>query len=178
MAKNLKISAFISFLVTAVSAICYRSTCNEILLSLAITFGTIAYHLVMRLTVGFVFDSVMNNKADYTKWRYRVGNSEMRLYQRLNVKKWKGRVPTYDESLFDSEKHSWEEILGAMCQAELVHETIMILSFLPIIAGVWFGDFPVFIITSIVAAMVDMTFVIIQRYNRQRVMCMLSRKRK
>ena len=57
-----------------------------------------------------------------------------------------------------------------MCQAELVHETIVVLSFLPILAGIWFGDFPVFIITSLVAAMVDMSFVIMQRYNRQRIM--------
>ena len=34
---------------------------------LAITFGTISYHPVMRLAVGFVFDVCMKNRADYRK---------------------------------------------------------------------------------------------------------------
>lgn len=57
-----------------------------------------------------------------------------------------------------------------MCQAELVHETIVVLSFVPIIPSVLvFGDLPVFIITSLAAAIIDVTFVIIQRYNRPRI---------
>ena len=41
--------------------------------------------------------------------------------------------------------------MQATCQAELVHETIAVLSFLPIAAGVRFGAYPVFIITSVLA---------------------------
>ena len=35
-----------------------------------------------------------------------------------------------------------------MCQAELVHETIILFSCVPIIASVWFGALPVFVITN------------------------------
>ena len=120
--------------------------------------------------MGLVFNLTMNNKANYKKRWYQVSHWERSLYETLKVKKWKGKMPTYETSLFDPKKHTWEEIIQAMCQAELVHETIVVLSFLPILAGIWFGDFPVFIITSLVAAMVDMSFVIMQRYNRQRIM--------
>ena len=65
--------------------------------------------------------------------------------------------------------HTWDEIAQAMCQAELVHETIVILSFLPILAGIRFGAYPVFIITSVLAAAFDMMFVIMQRYNGPRI---------
>ena len=40
--------------------------------------------------------------------------------------------------------------------------------------GIWFGVYPVFIITSILSAMFDMTFVIIQRYNRQRIVKLIK----
>ena len=63
--------------------------------------------------------------------------------------------------------------------AELVHETIAVLSFLPIAAGVRFGAYPVFIITSVLAAACDMAFVIMQRYNRPRLIKLMElQKRK
>ena len=47
---------------------------------------------------------------------------------------------------------------------------------MPIVAGVWFGAYPVFVITSILAAMFDLIFVMIQRYNRQRVIKLMKYK--
>ena len=85
-------------------------------------------------------------------------------------------MPTYDRTLFDPRVHTWVEIAQAMCQAELIHETIALLSFLPIAAGIWFGAYPVFIVTSALAAGCDMLFVMMQRYNRQRIMKLLERE--
>lgn len=85
-------------------------------------------------------------------------------------------MPTYDRTLFDPQIHTWEEIAQAMCQAELIHETIALLSFLPIAAGIWFGAYPVFIVTSVLAAGCDMLFVMMQRYNRQRIMNLMKRE--
>lgn len=63
-----------------------------------------------------------------------------------------------------------------MCQAELVHETIVVLSFLPIAGGIRFGAYPVFIITTVLAAGYDLLFVMMQRYNRQRVLMLPAHK--
>ena len=57
-----------------------------------------------------------------------------------------------------------------------MHETIVVLSFVPIVAGVWFGEYPVFVITSALAAMLDLMFVMVQRYNRQRVIKLMKYK--
>ena len=62
-----------------------------------------------------------------------------------------------------------------MCQSEIVHELIFVLSFVPIIEIVWFGTPLVFIITSILAALYDLLFVIMQRYNRNRILRLKSR---
>ena len=176
MAKIVKGIAAFSLAATVILAISYKVTSSGILLPLAITSGTIAYHFVMRLMLGLAFHATMRNKADYRKRWYQISKREMAVYEKLKVKKWKRRMPTYDPALFDPRLHTWEEIVQAMCQAELVHETIAVLSFLPILAGVWFGEYPVFIVTSVLAAACDMVFVIMQRYNRQRVMKLLNRK--
>ena len=176
MAKIVKGIAAFSLAATVILAISYKVTSSGILLPLAITSGTIAYHFVMRLMVGLAFHATMRNKADYRKRWYQVSKREMAVYEKLKVKQWKRRMPTYDPALFDPRLHTWEEIVQAMCQAELVHETIAVLSFLPILAGVWFGEYPVFIVTSVLSAACDMVFVIMQRYNRQRVTKLLNRK--
>ena len=145
-------------------------------LSLAIIFGTTAYHIAMRLLVGFAFHFIMQNKADYRKQWYQVSKLEVAVYKTLHIKKWKSKMPTYDGSLFDPQVHTWDEIAQAMCQAELVHETIAALSFLPIVEGIWFGAYPVFIVTSVFAAAFDLLFVMMQRYNRQRIVKLLKQK--
>ena len=176
MAKIVKGIAAFSLAATVILAISYKVTSSGILLPLAITSGTIAYHFVMRLMVGLAFHATMRNKADYRKRWSQVSKREMAVYEKLKVKQWKRRMPTYDPALFDPRLHTWEEIVQAMCQAELVHETIAVLSFLPILAGIWFGEYPVFIVTSVLSAACDMVFVIMQRYNRQRVTKLLNRK--
>ena len=168
--KNLKYIPFLLAAGTAILALLYMKTSCGVLLSLAITFGTITYHFAMRLLTGLVFQLVMHNRADYRKKWFQVSQREMVLYDKLKVKQWKQKMPTYDAELFNPRIHTWDEIAQAMCQAELVHETIVVLSFLPIIEGIWFGAYSIFIVTSVLSAGFDMMFVMIQRYNRQRIM--------
>ncbi|MBO4355499.1 MAG: hypothetical protein J5850_01430 [Clostridia bacterium] len=78
-------------------------------------------------------------------------------------------MPAFQPALFDTKIHSWSEIAQAMCQAEVVHEIIVVLSFVPILFSIWVGALPVFLITSILSAGMDLMFVILQRYNRSRV---------
>ena len=161
---------------TAVLSVLYRNTSGEVLLALSITFGTFTYHFIMRLLTGLVFSSVMHNKADYGKRWYRVGIREMRIYEKLKVRKWKGKMPTYDRTCFDPRVHTWDEIAQSTCQSELTHEAIVVLSFLPVAAGLRFGAYPVFIVTSVLAASFDLMLVMMQRYNRQRIARLLTRK--
>lgn len=177
MAKGMKIMAWLSILVTTVFLISYQIKALEIFFTIVITAGTISYHFWMRLFVGYVFNLVLNNKVDYHKKWFRVGKAEQKLYKIIKVKKWKKYFPTYDPNVFDKKQHSWHEIAGAMCQSELVHETIAVLSFLPIVSSIWFGATFVFVLTSLFSALFDLTFVILQRYNRPRVFQMLSRPR-
>ena len=178
MKKIIKSITIISFILTLLFSAVYFHTENSASLSLAITMGTTLYHFAMRLAVGFFYDRIMNNKADIGRWWYQTKGFEKRIYNWLNVKNWKGIMPSYEPELFDPHKHTWNEIAQAMCQAELVHETIILLSFVPILFAKLFGALPVFVITSLLAAAFDMIFVIMQRYNRPRVIKLAERERK
>lgn len=136
--------------------------------SCAITFGTFSYHFWMRLAVGFLIDRLMQNRADLTKAWYQPKKWEKTIYHRLRVKQWKRHIPTFVPESFSMEQHSADEIAQAMCQSEIVHEVIILLSFVPLLGAIPFGAFPVFLLTSVAAALIDTVFVIVQRYNRPR----------
>ena len=169
MAKIVKSVFGITFLMTICACMVYQLIDDKIFLIFAITFGTTAYHFGVRLFIGTLFNCIMKNKADYTRRWYRVNDLEMKLYKKMNVKKWKNKMPTYDKDMFDISEHSWDEILQATCQSELVHEANIVLSFLPLVASVWFGEFYVFFITSILSAIFDLMFVFMHRFNRARI---------
>lgn len=168
MARAMKLAAAVSVALTAVFA-------GIGAVPLTITAATFAYHLLMRLAVGFAFDRLLNNRVDYSHGWFRLRGFEERLYKWLKVGSWKAKMPTYDPSLFDRHLHSWDEIARAMCQAELVHEVIVVLSFLPVAVSAWLGDTLIFVITSLLAAGFDMMFVIMQRYNRPRILQIVQR---
>lgn len=157
------------------AAALYGRLGHELWLTLAITFGTVAYHLGMRLLVGWAFTARMGNRADCQRPWYRLRPWEAGLYRALRVRAWKGRLPTYDPALFSPKAHTWSEIAQAMCQAELVHETCAVLSFLPLLAAGPFGALPVFLATSACGAALDLACAAAQRYNRDRVLALLRR---
>lgn len=164
----------ISLLGLLISGGIYCFTKNSGVFSLCITFGTILYHFAVRLLVGFILDKRYKNQMDPTKKWFKEKTFEPKLYKFLKVKKWKKHLPTYNTLYFDIKSKSLSEIIGATCQAEVVHEVNMLISLVPIVFSVWFGSFAVFLITSFAAAAFDGVFVIMQRYNRPRLMKLLK----
>lgn len=175
MARKMKRIALLSTLITAILVAWYGHKESSMILTSAITFGTISYHFIMRLLTGTVVNFLLNNRVDYRMRWFRVSSAEEKLYKKLNVKKWKGKMATYDPDCFDRKIHSWDEIARAMCQAELVHELIIVFSFLPVFAAIPIGALPVFVITSLLAACFDAMFVIMQRYNRPRIIKLIEK---
>ena len=84
-------------------------------------------------------------------------------------------MPTFEADLFDLRTKNLESIVKATCQAEIVHEIIIVLSHLPILLGFAIGTWKVLIATSVLAALIDLLFVMIQRYNRPRLVLLMER---
>ena len=176
MSKVMKWAAAVSVAATFLFSILYAHLRSAFLLPFAITFATVSYHLCVRLLIGTLYHSLMKNRADYRRAWYQLHSWERKIYDRLQVKRWKDKMPTYDMAAFDPRIHSWDEIAQAMCQSELVHETNVIFSFLPLLAAIWAGSLPVFLITSVLSACYDLLFVIMQRYNRPRIIRLTQRQ--
>ena len=175
MKKKMILTTAVLFVGLLACGIAYYFTQNAVLFTITITLGTCFYHFAFRLFVGYGIDAIFHNKMNYNKWWFRERKFEAKFYNFLRVKKWKKHVPTYNPDSYDITKHSVEEIIQATCQSEIVHEVNMILSFVPIIFTVWFGSLMAFLITSCIACCLDGIFVILQRYNRPRLMRLLRR---
>ena len=175
MKKKMIFITLVSLLGLLLSAAAYYFTSNRSAFSVAITFGTIFYHFAMRLAVGHLIDAKYHNHMDYTKKWFCEKAFERKLYDKIKVKKWKKHLPTFTPEYFNLKERSVPEIIEATCQAEVVHEVIMLFCFVPVIFSVWFGSLGVFLITSCASFLFDGIFVIIQRYNRPRLMRLLKR---
>lgn len=161
-------------LLTALFSLLYHRFGSNWLLSAAITFGTVCYHFAMRLLVG----AVIPNRFQYNSAWFQLKAWEASLYRKLHVRVWKKHVPTYDPRLFSLEENTLEQIVSNMCQAEVVHEVIMLCSFIPVLFTLVFGSFWVFLLTSVCSAALDLAFVCLQRYNRPRLVRILQKELK
>lgn len=160
-------------LLTFIITVLYLWLGYPFLLTLAITFGTTFYHFAIRLIVG----ALVPNCFDYhAKW-FRPLWFEDTLYRKLRLKRWKKQMPTYDPRRFCMQHNTPQQIIGNMCQAEVVHEIIILFSFVPLLFSLLWDTFAAFLITSVLAAAVDLIFVMMQRYNRPRFVRILETKK-
>ena len=141
-----------------------------------ISFGTTAYHFVMRLAVGYLVLKLTDYDFDYRHVWFQPRTWEPAFHRMLHVRSWKGKLPTYAPGQFSLKNHALHRIIQNMCGAELVHEIIMVLSFLPLLTVPLWGEFGVFLMTSLLAALFDGIFVIAQRYNRPRLVRIYERQ--
>ena len=176
MSRIMKIISIVTTIATIIFIYIYINSDKSIYLTLSITFGTTAYHFIMRLIVGYVVNGILHNKVNYNNKYFKPKKFEQKIYEIIKVKKWKDFMPTYNPEFYSIEKHSLEEIVMVTCQAEIVHKLIIIFSFVPVLFTLWFDSFWVFMITSIIAALIDTLFVIMQRYNRPRIIKLINLK--
>ena len=174
--KNMILLTLISLIILSVSGTIYYFTRNQAIFSVAVTFGTIFYHFAMRLAVGYFINAKYHNRMDYTKKWFTQKSFEQKLYKIIKVKEWKKHLPTFDPQNFDLRNRSAADIVQVTCQAEVVHEVNMILSFVPVLFSVRFGSIEVFLLTSCAAFLFDGIFVMIQRYNRPRLIRLMRKQ--
>ena len=172
----MKSAAIVTFLITVLLSVLYCVYPYGWLLSCAISFGTTAYHFCMRLLVGYSVLKITRYSFNHRNRWFSPKKWEANLYRFLRVKQWKHSMPTYDPSAFSIKEHTPEQVIRNMCGAEIVHEIIILFSFIPISFSLLFGEFPVFLITSFLAALYDSIFVIMQRYNRPRLVRILNKQ--
>ena len=150
---------------------------NEILLWIGITTFTIMYHFWVRIIMGNVSKLFKNHISYKQKW-FKERKFEKKFYRFLNVKKWKDKAFTYNPESFSLEKHSLEEIVNTMAKSEVDHWINEIISLSTVLFSLIWGEFWIFLVTATAAMIFDSQFIIIQRYNRPRIVKLLDRQNK
>jgi len=149
---------------------------TETILWIGIIAFTIMYHFWVRIIMGNV-SKLFKKQINYKQWWFKEKGFEKRLYKLLRVKEWKDKALTYNLESFSLKEHSLEEIANTMVKSELDHwinEIISLSTLLFIIPwgdGVW-----AFVISAIAAMIFDSQFIIIQRFNRPRILKVLERE--
>ena len=150
---------------------------SKIFLWSGITAFTIMYHFWVRIIMGNVSKLFKKNISYKQKW-FKERNFEKKLYKALNVKKWKDKSLTYNPESFSLENHSLEEIANTMAKSEIDHWINEIISVSTIFFSILWGEFWIFFGTAIAAMIFDSQFIIIQRYNRPRIVKLLERQKR
>ena len=149
---------------------------SDLYLTLYVTALTFSYHFLMRLAVGALIQVLYRNKAfSYDSPWFRQHPLEKKLYDLVKIKRWKLSLVTARPEQFDLRTRTYDELLHNMTQAEVVHEIIMVLSFVPLLLIPRYGAASVFVLTSLAACLIDSLFVMIQRYNRPRILRLKKR---
>ncbi len=147
-----------------------RNTSRNAFMTLGVTFMTICYHFTVRLVIGEFAGRINLESFDFDAGRFREFGFERKLYRALRVRKWKKFIPTYDEKQFSFKECSLGDLARATCRAEVTHWLCILASLATIFFSTWFGSTAAFVITGIFGALIDLVFVIVQRYNRPRLL--------
>ena len=150
---------------------------SGVILWTGITAFTIMYHFWVRIIMGNV-SKIFKKRINYKQWWFKERKFEKKLYKFLRVKDWKGKSLTYNPGDFSLKENSLEKIANTMAKSEVDHWINEVISLSTILFAIPWGELWIFAITAAFAMIFDSQFIIIQRYNRPRVVKILEREGK
>ena len=169
MKKLMMLCFTASFGLGCLTVLLYKQCDSGLLFSLAVTFFTTFYHIAMRLVVGGLTPVFRRHCREKDVSPFYISDKEAAFYKMIQIKQWKRHAPTYNKKLFDISDNSYAALCHNMANAQIGHGTMAILSFVPLLFSNAVDGFWPFFLTSVLAALFDMQFVMIQRYNRARI---------
>ncbi|MBO5143336.1 MAG: hypothetical protein J6C46_10195 [Clostridia bacterium] len=150
---------------------------SNIVLWTGIVSFTIMYHFWVRIIMGNV-SKLFVKHINYNQWWFKERKFEKKLYKKLKVKEWKDKALTYNPETFSLKNHSLEEIANTMAKSEVDHWINELISLSTILFSIPWGAFWIFLSTAIFAMIFDSQFIIIQRFNRPRIVKLLEREKR
>lgn len=164
-------------LTVIIAAICFLLNYLDIYENTAVLWTGIVsfmilYHFGLRILMGNITKLF---KVNYHHSWYRQRSFEKKLYKILRVRKWKDKVLTFDPESFNFQNRTLEQLATTMAKSELDHWINEIISAISIFFTFFWGCFPAFFISAIVAMIFDVQFIIVQRYNRPIVLRLMER---
>ena len=138
---------------------------------------TIMYHFWVRIIMGNVL-KLFKKHITYKQYFFKEKKFEKKFYDLIKVKSWKDKVLTYAPQEFDLKENSLETVANNMAKAELDHWINSLISISTISFGFFSNVFWPFIVSAIFAMAFETQFIVLQRYNRPRVVKIIEREEK
>lgn len=165
-----------------ISIICFYiyysgTNISKVILWTGIVCFTIMYHFWVRIIMGNI-SKLFKKHINYKQWLFKERKFEKNLYKFLKVKDWKDKALTYNPESFSLKEHSLEEIVNTMAKSEVDHWINEAISISTMFFGLIWGKTWIFVLTAIAAMIFDGQFIVIQRYNRPRIIKILERQEK
>ena len=131
--------------------------------------GYTAIHFVLMFISAPIVFLFFRMKYNYHHNWFVTKKFEAKLHRVLKVKKWKTKIPTYDSMAYALSEQNIMKAIQMTCHAEIVHEVIAVLSYLPVLFGLVISKWELLIVLSTFFSMIHLLFSIVQRYNRPRL---------
>lgn len=135
----------------------------------------ILYHFGLRILMGEITRLFT---IDYRHGWFRQRPFEKKLYRLLRVRSWKGKVLTFDPASFDVRSRTSHQLATTMAKSELDHWINEIISLSSILFCLLWGCFPAFFLSALAAMAFDAQFILVQRYNRPKVLRLMEKQQK
>lgn len=139
----------------------------------AVAFSTVFFHIAMRLGVYCGIRSMPKSDFDFDGRWFGQKKAEGKIYRMICVHAWKNVLP----HLFPEDfalSSGIEKVVRSTCIAEIAHTIIIPLSYLPAIFALLMRADIAYLIalgaSSVIAGFADFLMLIIQRYNRPRLL--------
>ena len=150
--------------------------------ALFITALMFAYHIDVRLIIGFSISKFVKPKINVHKKCFAIPENEYRRLEKFGVKNWKDKFLTVFKHQFVIQdiknKQNIEYVLRNNISAEIIHWVCFFVGLLAILIGclLSISEWYIYVITAILASLLaDVPPILIQRYNRYRVLKIAKR---
>ncbi len=171
-----------SLILTALFAVLFGTYDAKIWLALSFVCGSVFYHFFLRFFVGTITSVLIKPTLDYENAWFREKPFERGIYKKMRVKRWKAWLPTFDSASFSLEYSSAEVLIQQTCHSESVHVIIFICSYLSLLFCLFISEWELYldiaIIIAVLASLLDLLLIIVQRYNRPRFISLFNREKK
>lgn len=149
--------------------------------TIVILFLVILYHFLYRIFIGELVSAIdLKKDINYNSLLLHEFGFEKKLYDVLKVKYWKNHMVTAKPYKFNIYDKPFAEVLKSMIVAEKVHVICFFLSYLPILLTFKHSTatasmtVSAIMLTSFIASLIDLSYVIIQRYNIPRLLKLMT----
>ncbi len=141
-----------------------------------ITFITCFYHFAYRILVSGAVKRKTINFNYKTGW-FAPKKFEEPIFKALRVKRWKEKLPNLLPQTNSVKDFPIETLVNETCSVEVTHEINIVLSFVPFIASLFYGNRQwIFLVTGLATALFDLCFIIFHRHFRPKLIKLLNAK--